>query len=462
MKLYLIVVFSAVSLTSSSQAINLKAKDSLKAINKGALETLIRYYYSSTDNTKNYTDYFANGIAAGLKYQSKMYKKFQFTTSSHFIYNIYSSDFTVPDVQTGQVNRYDIGLFDVSNPGRKNLFRVEEFNIKFQSKKVVAKFGRQLLNTPFINLQDGRLRPTAIEGLWSNFSSKKIKINFGYFYAIAPRSTAKWYSIGNSFGLYPQGVNQLGTAGNYYGNISSKSIILTSLEIKPTEKIQIQLWNQHINNVSNTTLLQTDFEYKINKKEKFIVGTQFIKQFTINNGGNVDASKTYLQKNQEAFIFSSKIGYKKTNWETSINYTKISKQGQYLMPREWGKDPFYTFMPRERNEGFGNVDALVVRIVYSKPNSKFKSEVSFGNFNLPDARNATLNKYPMPSYQQLNIDLRYNFSKWINALEGQFLFVRKFATGNTYNNGKFIINKVDMSIINLILNYKFKFYPHTR
>ena len=75
MKLYLIVVFSAVSVTSSSQAINLKTKDSLKAINKGALETLIRYYYSSTDNTKNYTDYFANGIAAGLKYQSKIYKK---------------------------------------------------------------------------------------------------------------------------------------------------------------------------------------------------------------------------------------------------------------------------------------------------------------------------------------------------------------------------------------------------
>ena len=180
MKICLIATFFLLSVTSNSQNINLKINESLKAINKGELETIIRYFYSNTNNAKNYTDYFANGIAVGLKYQSKTFKKFQFITSSHFIYNISSSDFTVPDVQTGQVNRYDVGLFDVSNPGRKDLFRVEEFNIKFQSQKVIAKFGRQLLNTPFINLQDGRLRPTAIEGLWYNFSSKKIKINFGY------------------------------------------------------------------------------------------------------------------------------------------------------------------------------------------------------------------------------------------------------------------------------------------
>jgi hypothetical protein len=30
------------------------------------------------------------------------------------------------------------------------------------------------------------------------------------------------------------------------------------------------------------------------------------------------------------------------------------------MPREWGRDPFY-FMPRERNEGYGDVNAIMTK-----------------------------------------------------------------------------------------------------
>ncbi len=452
MKKILAILFIALACNASAQKDSLNL---LQPISKGKTSLLARYYYSSTDNAKNYTDYFANGIAAGIKYQSAFYKNFQLNTSAHFIYNIYSSNLKIPDALSGQVNRYEIGLFDVLHPDeRKDLFKLEELNLLFKSKNISIKLGRQLPNTPFINQQDGRLRPTAIDAASIQYERKKIKFEASFIYGISPRSTAEWFSVGGSMGIYPQGVNQKGTAGNYFGNIKSKGIIVTSFQYKHSKQLQFQIWNQWVDNVFNTSLFQTDYSIPLKNTSQLIYGLQLINQFAINSGGNVDPLKTYFQKNQKAFVISSKTGWKNKEIETSLNFTRITKTGQYLMPREWGKDPFYTFMPRERNEGFGNVNAVVAKISYSKKESALKTEVAFGNFNLPDAKDALLNKYPMPSYQQLNIDLKYSMNKIVKGLEGQLLFVRKFSTGNTYNNGKFIINKVNMSIINLILNYR--------
>ncbi|MDG0973527.1 MAG: hypothetical protein P8O07_05145 [Crocinitomicaceae bacterium] len=45
--------------------------------------------------------------------------------------------------------------------------------------------------------------------------------------------------------------------------------------------------------------------------------------------------------------------------------------------------------------------------------------------------------------------------KWLNGLESHLLVVAKIAEGNTYNNPKFVFQKVNMLHINLILNYYF-------
>ena len=41
------------------------------------------------------------------------------------------------------------------------------------------------------------------------------------------------------------------------------------------------------------------------------------------------------------------------------------------MPREWGKEPFYTFLPRERNEGLGNIHAFTVKAFLNLFQDKF-------------------------------------------------------------------------------------------
>ena len=123
------------------------------------------------------------------------------------------------------------------------------------------------------------------------------------------------------------------------------------------------------------------------------------------------------------------------------------------MPREWGRDPFFTFLPRERNEGFGDVSALVAKSEFRK--KYFKFTIGFGYIEMPDVLNYELNKYGMPSYTHLNLGVNYNFEKYLKGLNGELLITRKDRTGKTYDNNKYVINKVNMTLFNLVLNYTF-------
>jgi hypothetical protein len=62
----------------------------------------------------------------------------------------------------------------------------------------------------------------------------------------------------------------------------------------------------------------------------------------------------------------------------------------------------------------------------------------------------------MPSYMQLNSDLRYHFRKgFLQGLDAQLLVVVKRNAGETYQNLKYVFNKTDMVLYNFILNYHF-------
>jgi hypothetical protein len=154
-------------------------------------------------------------------------------------------------------------------------------------------------------------------------------------------------------------------------------------------------------------------------------------------------------------VFSTKLGWENNQWKTSLNYTRITGEGRYLMPREWGRDPFFTFMPRERNEGLGDVQAFVGKLSYVTPNLPIKASLSYGLFKLPDVKQVALNKYGLPSYNQLNLDINYEFEGFLEGLEIQALYVHKSNQGETYENEKYIINKVNLSNYNLVLNFHF-------
>jgi hypothetical protein len=429
----------------------------LSAFKSGHFNGHFRYFFMSTQNQKGLTDYYANAAGGGLRYETAKFHNFQFAVSGFYTFNIGSSDLGKPDSTTGQNNRYEIALFDVENPyNKKDNDRLEELFLKYNYKKSSVVFGKQLINTPFINLQDGRMRPTGVEGIWFELNEiKKTKIEGGWLYAISPRGTTKWFNVGESVGVYSTGVNIDGTKSGYSNNLESKGVFLLGTHLDIGKNLKLHGWNVFTENIFNSAMLQADFSMPINSNETIFASAQAIRQDAINNGGNEDAAKTYFEKGAKAITFGAKAGWKNKRWETSINYNRITADGRYLMPREWGRDPFFTFLPRERNEGLGDVHAIMGKVNYDISNIRLKIALSAGYYKLPDVKNYRLNKYGLPSYTQINMDIRYAFNNILKGLEAQLLIVTKLKEGETYNNKKFEFNKVNMVLYNFVLNYHF-------
>jgi hypothetical protein len=189
-------------------------------------------------------------------------------------------------------------------------------------------------------------------------------------------------------------------------------------------------------------------------KRNWMIGAQLIRQQAIGEGGSHDPAKRYIEPNNRSTVLSVRVGRQTPRLDWYVNATRISAEGRYLMPREWGRETFYTFLPRERNEGAGDVTATTINTFY-RPESNIKIELSGGYYHLPDVQNSALNKYGMPSYSQVNLGVTYQFEHYLKGLNALLLIVRKDRIGNTYENDRFVFNKVNMTHFNLILNYYF-------
>jgi hypothetical protein len=348
-------------------------------------------------------------------------------------------------------------LFDVEDPYNKNdIDRLEELYLKYRYKNSSISIGKQLLNTPFINLQDGRMRPTGVDGIWIESGDvTKLKIEGGWIYSISPRSTTNWYKPGESIGVYATGVNPDGSKSGYKGHLKSNGLFIMGAHAALGKQLKLHGWNLLAENIFNTALVQTDLSFPLKNSNSLFTSAQLIRQDAVNNGGTKDAATTYFEKGGKAITFGLKAGWKNSRWETSINYNRITSDGRFLMPREWGQEPFFTFLPRERNEGLGNVTAIMGKVNYFVPKIRVKSSLAAGYYKLPDVKNYRLNKYGVPSYIHVRADLQYSFAGMLKGLDAQLLVVSKIKEGETYNNKIFEFNKVNVMLYNFVLNYHF-------
>lgn len=467
--LSILILFSAIQVSGQHQELGEKPsiwKDKEKqeidsnsllyAFKNGNVNGHLRYFFMATNNESQLSDYYANAGGGGIKFETAKFKGFQMGISGFFTFNLGSSNLSIPDPITKQSNRYEIGLFDIEDPNNKSdIDRLEELYIKYKIRNAVITAGKQLINTPFINLQDGRMRPTEVSGLWAEINNiKKIKIEGGFLNQISPRGTVKWYNVGESIGVYSTGLNNDGSKSDYAGNTHTKGIAMIGITHKTSNALSLKFWDMFVENIFNTSMFQADFKHPLSANGHITGGIQFTHQYRVGNGGNQELSKRYAQ-DKKALTFGATAGWENKTWKTSLNYNRITAAGRYIMPREWGRDPFYTFMSRERNEGLSDVNAYVLKIGYTIPTTTLKTTTSVGYFDLPEVSDVAKNKYGMPSYTQLNVDIRYEFSGFLTGLDAQLLYVYKKKSGSTPIMQKNIINKVNMRLWNLVLNYNF-------
>jgi hypothetical protein len=458
MKIFLTALVLFCSTTPfSSKAQDTKDTSSLKNyLKKGKFSFYTRTFIMSTVNKGILKDDAAWAAGAGIRYETPEWKGFSAAMSGFFIYNIASTDLNEKDSASGQKNRYETGLFDITDPSNKtDLDRMEELYLRFRFKHTTIAAGRQFINTPFINKQDGRMRPTVVEGISIKTAIKnKWLIDVLWMKRISPRTTVSWYNTGESIGIYPPGVNPDGSKSGYPGNTSSRGVLISGISCK-TSSLHMQLWNTYVENIMNTSLFQPEYKFSFTEKNKFMAGLQFVYQSGTGAGGNTDVLKTYYPPRSHTWIFSTRIGYEKENWKSNVNFIHISNDGRFLMPREWGREPFYTFMPRERNEGLGGVTGFTINNELITKTKKWKFGMGYGRYYLPNVSNYRLNKYGMPSYQQVNLQIDYQFGGFLKNLDLQALAVWKGDISKIQLNPFNIINRVSMLNSNLVLNYHF-------
>ncbi|MES2519399.1 MAG: hypothetical protein V4585_14900 [Bacteroidota bacterium] len=460
-KIMLVGFLGNLSWQTFGQATELKVvpKDSntvLQAITKGKFYGQARLVSIFTDNQSGLSDYNATALGLGFGYRSDVYKGFQMEIGGFVTQNISSSDFTIADPVTKAIDRYEVGLYDLADVSRKNLLlRLQTLFLKYQFKKSSVLVGNYIPKNLFLNAQDGRMSPTIVQGIAFDLRpNKKIQVKLDWILGVSPRSTTHWYSVENSVGYYPLGVNVNGTKSQYFGNITSAGIGILDIYYTPNPAVQVLVGNILAENMFNTAYLKTEFTHKIDNSHRLMIGALLVRQNALENGGNADPLKTYFPTQNQSLIINSRIGYSANSWETSLNFGRTTAEGRYLMPREWGVEQFYTFLPRERIEGVGDVWAYSTKLSKTWFKKKLKSELGYGYYRFPDVKNVALNKYGIPSFTQFTANVTFQFSGKMKGLNAQMLFVRKDNRGEIYDNDRYVINKVNMSQLNFVLNYQ--------
>ncbi|WP_161890325.1 OprD family outer membrane porin [Pontibacter russatus] len=442
------------------QAIRAKVveKEPLKSfLKKGKFSGHARSFFMHTNNTGDYPDYHALALGTGLYFESAKFHGFQVGVGGFFVYNVLSDKLGTA-AATGFSSRYEIGLFDVLDPNDKDeLGRLESLFVRYNYNKSKITLGRQKINTPFLNPQDGRMRPTLMNALWLEVNELE-KLNFqgGWVFGIGPRSTQDWFRVEESIGSLPVGRSAYGGPSQFLGNINSAGMAVGQLAYKPAEQLTTTLTHYYVENLFHFTFSQTDVNLPVSqdKKNAIVLGLQAGYQAATGEGGNPDPKKAYIEPDAETWLYSGRIGYKAPRFFPSLNYTRIGDGNRWLFPREWGIETFYTFMPRERLEGNSDVHmvSLNTDINLSK---QWKARVGYGIAELPDVKNVAQNKYALPSYSQLQLMTNYSFTGFLDGLDLQALYIYKGVRGKTYDTPNFIVNKVDMSHYTFVMNYRF-------
>lgn len=422
-------------------------------ISHGVATGNIRNYFMATLNEGDYHDYYANAWGGRLGYTTAEFHGFQVGVQGIFVYNVASNDITRVDPTAGKSAHYEAQLFDLENiHNRKDLDRLEELYLYYNFANSYIEVGKLNKKTPLLNPQDSRMKPYVFEGVWTDFREiKGTRLQLGYFWKASPRSLTDWYDIEDAIGLYANGYNPDGSFASYKDELKSKGILVAGSDFLISDHIKLSVWEYYLDQIMNTVFVQSDFS-----KNNYIAGLQYLRQDPVGNGGLYDENgHSYYDPDHRTNLFSTRIGYKLKRHLLTLNYTKILATGRFVFPREFGREQFYSTIPRMRLEGFGNTDAVAIRYRWRPRKIKnFEMKLESGLARVPDVDTYVLNKYNKASFAQGVVDLYYRPLKIWKGLSFRFLYMYR-QNLDEHLHPHFVFNQSDIHHFNFITNLSF-------
>jgi hypothetical protein len=452
-KIIIILFLSSSWFTAAAQQAEQPDKKLRSFFERGEFDLHARSFFMSTLNKKELPDFSTLGVGAGIGYRSPYYKNFRIGISGFFIFQLYEHNL-VDATSRGLGSRYELTLYDMNDPeNRQDLDRLEELYIEYKNKGLGITLGRQKVHSPLLNEQDNRMRPNIFSGLMAHYKADRLELNGGWLTGVSPRGTINWYSIEESYGVYPFGRNIYGEASGYQHNLSSKGIGLVGVSYRTT-KSRHQLWNYYAENVFNLSFAQSDHQIPLGKNQ-LILGLQGFYQTAINDGGNPDPAKAYIQPGGTSYGYGLRTGLRTGHHQLSLNYLGISGQGRFLFPREWGRETFYASLPRERYEGSGGTNAYTLKYEYAVPGNSITTLTGIGMADFPGARNYALNKYGLSSYYHFVGRIDYRPKGMLEGMDIMLQAVHKRAQHPDLLKATNYLNKIDMWNLTVMVDYRF-------
>ncbi len=414
---------------------------------KGHFSGQIRNFSMATINHNDLTDYYASAIGASVHYETLPFKGFSIGLNGIFVYRLFSNDLLKVDPVSFSTSKYELQLFDIEHKGNFNdLDRLEELYIKYEHQSFRFVVGKMEIVTPLVNLHDGRMKPKVFSGFKSSYQIKENDFTVAWFTGASPRSTTHWYRIEDAIGLYSNGSLPNGTPAQYHKKLSSNGLGLLGWKHKNSNGSSFEIWEYYLDNISNTTMVKIEKDVDSSLYSGFI----YLNQFGIGNGGSVNKVERYHDLSDKTHAISGRIGYHFSFCDLQLNGTHIFDKGKFIFPREFGVDPFYTFISRSQIEGFGDATSIGVSLI--KKIKKATFNIHWNRMLTND--NLKFNKYQLSSYDQFNLDCNYTFRKKLEGLELRFLYVyRRSLSKNIIQAQEH--NKTNFNQFNLVANFNF-------
>jgi hypothetical protein len=414
---------------------------------KGHFSGQIRDFSMVTINHGHLFDYYANAIGAQVHYETLPIKGFSIGLNGLFVYRLFSNDLLNVDSISGSSSKYELQLFDVEHKGNyADLDRLEELYLKYKHHGFTATIGKMEIKTPLVNIHDGRMKPKVFSGIKLEYETVKSSFKAALYTRASPRSTTHWYSIEEAIGIYSNGQQLDGTAAHYHGNIKSKGLAVFNWEKKWGNNLHCNVSDYVLENISNTSFANLEW----NSDSSFIAGITYLNQLPIHNGGSSVYSHTYYFSSEETHAVSGRLGYHFPFADLLFSGTHIFDTGRFIFPREFGVDPFYTFISRSQMEGLG--DATGVCITGTKKVNNLTASLHLNR--VLTSEEAAFNKYDLPSYDQISLDCKYEFTDRAEGLDLRLLLVYRRPLDHLLPV-EVQHNKVNFTQVNLVANFNF-------
>ena len=400
--------------------------------NKGHFSGMWRTQSMATLHQKPLDDHWAIGTAFRLHYSTAHYKGWYVTVVGQFGYALGSSKLAQVSELTGQRARFELQMFDIEDPSnRKDFDRLENLTLSKDFKHASISAGRYSIESPFVNGQDTRLKANAFSGFTGHVNLGKAhnhKLEGAYVYGTSPRGTVRWFGLGESLGLLDNGLRPDGEKAEYAEETHTNGMYMAGW-VHSHGRVQTEVWQYYADNLFAHSYGRLTYDFGENKS--FNLGLEGVYQERAGEGGSADEQTRYYHNAAAVGLIGARIRYERKQSGFELASLSSIGDGTYLFPREWGRERFFSSVPRARVEGLGKFNDIAVQYDV-KPNDHLLLIFTLAYLDAPPVEDHLHNKYSLIDHYLFNSELRYVGTGFLKNTDFRLIAAAHYPSGESF------------------------------